>query len=558
MHTRPDTKVQPLRHVALGGFMGVGKSTVGRAVAARVGWPFVDLDATIEARHGPIPDLFEALGEAGFREIEASALRDVLAGPPAVIATGGGAWVDPGNRAALRASAFTAVLHAPLDVLAGRVAGSGRPLWDEAVAARYAARQPAYADADLQIDTGSLDVDGAAHAIVSAWARRRARGIVQVELGERSYDVVLADDLLGLGDAVRGCAPRARRALLVTDDQVGPLWAPAVRGSLEGVGLEVSTVSVPTGEAHKDLATWARIVDAALRSGLDRRSPIVALGGGVVGDMAGFAAACVQRGVPWVQVPTTSLAMADASVGGKTGFNHELGKNLVGAFHQPALVWAAMCTLDTLPPRDRRAGLAEVVKHALLDGPEALAGLERDAARLVGDGALDGEAWGRWIEHAVAVKARIVSADERETGLREVLNLGHTVAHGLETAALRRGWDVRHGEAVMVGLIAEARWADARGEVGGVPVGVPGLADRLTRLAEALGLPRSAPEGLDEDARAAMGHDKKREGASVHVPLLAAVGDARVLRVPIGGPQGLSGMWDAGRGGEGAAWRPTI
>jgi 3-dehydroquinate synthase len=534
--------------------MGVGKSTVGRAVAARVGWRFVDLDAEIEAKFGPIPALLDARGEPGFREVESAVLRDLLDGPAAVIATGGGAWIDPVNRAALRACAYTVVLTAPLGVLAARVAGTGRPLWDDAVEARFAARQAAYADADLHVDTAERDVEAAAHAIVLAWARARARGTVRVDLGERSYDVVLAEDLLGLGDAVRAVAPRARRALLVTDEHVAPLWAPTARGALEGAGLVVSTVTVPPGEGHKDLATWTGIVDAALRFGLDRRSPIVALGGGVVGDMAGFAAACVQRGVPWVQVPTTSLAMVDASVGGKTGVNHDLGKNLVGAFHQPSLVWAALSTLDTLPARDRRAGLAEVVKHALLDGPEALVGLERDAERLASEGALDAEAWGRWIAHAVRVKARVVEADERETGLREVLNLGHTVAHGLETAALRRGWDVRHGEAVMVGLIAEARWAEARGAVAGVAVGVPGLADRLARLAGALGLPCAAPDGIDGDALAAMGHDKKREGEAVSVPLLAAVGEARVARVPVAG---LEGLWGASRGAEGAAWRPT-
>jgi 3-dehydroquinate synthetase len=249
--------------------------------------------------------------------------------------------------------------------------------------------------------------------------------------------------------------------------------------------------------------------------------------------------------------------MVDASVGGKTGFNHELGKNLVGAFHQPALVWASLDTLATLPVRDRRAGLAEVVKHALLDGPASLAALEDDAATLADPDAVDATVWARWIAHAVAVKARIVQADERETGLREVLNLGHTVAHGLETAALQRGWDVRHGEAVMVGLVAEARWSAAQEAVGGVPVGVPGLADRLVRLANALGLPSSAPDGLDDDALVAMGHDKKREGASVHVPLLSAVGDARVVRVPVAGSVGLEGMWAAARAGGGPGWRPT-
>jgi 3-dehydroquinate synthase len=344
--------------------------------------------------------------------------------------------------------------------------------------------------------------------------------VVKVQLGARGYDVVVTPAWTGLG--ARVAALGSRRCALVTDTDVGPLHGAAVRAELAGAGLDVLDVAVPAGEAHKTVETWWSIVDALIAGRVDRRTPVVALGGGVTGDLAGFAAASVLRGVPLVQLPTTLLAMVDSSVGGKTGFNHPKGKNLVGAFHQPSLVWAALDTLRTLPARERAAGLGEVVKTALLGDATLLDAVERDATRLR-DG--DPDALAPVIARCVAIKAAVVAADEREEGPRAVLNAGHTYGHALE-AVLGFG-TLLHGEAVALGLVEEARWAIAAGVCA-----EPGLADRLAGIVGALGLPTRSPQ-VDRDALvAAMALDKKGFGDRMRLPLPVRSGRVDVVDVP--------------------------
>jgi 3-dehydroquinate synthase len=290
--------------------------------------------------------------------------------------------------------------------------------------------------------------------------------------------------------------------VLVTEDVVGPLWADAVVAALSG--FVVDRVVLPSGEANKGVETWYCCVDAILRLGVDRKTPILALGGGVLGDLVGFAAATVLRGVPFVQLPTTLLAMVDSSVGGKTGMNHDVGKNLIGAFYQPVLVYAALPTLDTLPVAERRAGLGEVVKTALLD-PDA-------TARIVGA--------------CVAIKAAIVAADEREAGQRAWLNAGHTVGHGLETAA---GYGVlRHGDAVGLGLVLETEWAVRAGLCADAA-----LPERLRGLLLRLGLPSEVPSLDRRVVVDAMRADKKTDGASIKIPVPARVGQMTLVDVPV-------------------------
>ena len=347
-----------------------------------------------------------------------------------------------------------------------------------------------------------------------------AATVVKVALGDRSYDVVIQASLSGLGEALRRLL-RATHCLVVTDTHVAPLWGDALRAELDTAGVQSTWVTLPAGEAHKHRDTWWQIVDGALAAGVDRKTPIVALGGGVVGDLAGFAAASVNRGVPFVQVPTTLLAMVDSSVGGKTGFNHARGKNLVGAFHQPALVWAALDTLGTLPARELRAGLGEVVKTALLADEAFLASLE-DQAPLLADGAPT--ALAPVVAACVCHKAAIVAEDEQERGRRAVLNLGHTVGHGLETAL---GYGVLlHGEAVALGLVEEARWAVRAGHCLD-----PALPARLVALHAAMGLPTSVPEVPLDQVVAAMLVDKKASGDTLTVPVVVRVGETALVRV---------------------------
>ncbi len=346
---------------------------------------------------------------------------------------------------------------------------------------------------------------------------------MRVELGERGYPIeVVAGGLEGLGAAVRRVlAPR--RAALVTNPTVGALYAEAAAESLRSAGIAVEVLEIPDGEAHKTVDTWRRLVDGLLALGVDRATPVVALGGGVTGDIAGFAAATTLRGLPFVQVPTTLLAMVDASVGGKTGVNHPAGKNLVGAFHQPALVHAALATLDTLEPAEYRAGLGEVVKHGLLADPAILELCERrPEAVLARDPAVVREL----VERSCAVKAAVVAEDERESGRRAVLNLGHTAGHALESALGHGTW--RHGECVAVGLVVEARLAARHGRC---PADLP---DRVCRVLAALGLPTAPPRLDRERVEAALSIDKKRDRGTLRLPVLEGVGRVRVDRASAG------------------------
>lgn len=348
------------------------------------------------------------------------------------------------------------------------------------------------------------------------------RPTLDVVSASGTYPVFVRPDLAGLGSEIAARWP-GRRALLATDTTVAPLWGDACVAAMEEGGVDV--VRLPpmvAGEPNKRRDAWWALVDAALRAGVDRSTPLVALGGGVVGDVAGFAAATLLRGLPLVMVPTTTLSMIDSSVGGKTGFNHELGKNLVGAFHAPGLVWIPLQALSTLPARSARAGVAEAVKVALIGDPVLFERLERCADALRRG---EREVWGPVIERSVAGKALVVQEDERERGRRALLNLGHTVGHAIEKVAGFGAWE--HGEAVAMGLVRELEVTSREGwtEDGG-------LAARTRRLVEALGLPSQVPETLSVSAlRGAVGVDKKADGAMLHLPVVRRLGVAEVCDV---------------------------
>lgn len=338
---------------------------------------------------------------------------------------------------------------------------------------------------------------------------------IEVPSGAGIYRVVVTRTFDGLREALP-----AARGVLVTEETVGPLHAAAVSREL---GARVrSTVVLPAGEDHKSPETWARCVDGLLAAPVDRTDAVIALGGGVLGDLAGFAAATTLRGLGLVQLPTTLLAMVDSSVGGKTGVNHPLGKNLIGAFHAPSLVWIAVDTLDTLPPAELRCGLGEVVKTGLAADADLLAALEGD----LGSAALgDRDALAEIVVRCVRIKAAIVGADERDAGPRLVLNAGHTVGHGIE-AALGPGV-MRHGEAVAIGLVAEARFAVATGVCTD-----PALPDRLVRLLRRLGLSSEVPDMDRARFLAAMGLDKKTAGDKIRLPLPVRAGEMILVDLP--------------------------
>ena len=349
---------------------------------------------------------------------------------------------------------------------------------------------------------------------LQASPRRR----VEVALGERSYAIEIGVGTLGeLGVAVkRTVAPT--RALVVTTPPVGRRYASRVLRSLRDAGLPARRFDVPDGERSKSLAQASRLYDALLAAGADRASAVIALGGGVVGDLAGFVAATLLRGIAVVQVPTTLLAMVDSSVGGKTGVNVSRGKNLVGAFHQPRLVWVDAATLATLPPRELRAGLAEVVKHAVIRDAALFAALESDAEALLTGGP---ERFVPLLERNCAIKAEVVARDERESGLRMILNFGHTLAHAIEALARYRG--VLHGEAVAMGMSFAARRSEALG------LAPPGTSGRLVALLARLGLPTELPAHPRRAYLAALSVDKKKRDAHVRFVALREIGRAETV-----------------------------
>ena len=341
---------------------------------------------------------------------------------------------------------------------------------------------------------------------------------LRVELGKRSYPIHIGPGLL---DDAALYAPhvKGRRAAVVTNETVAPLYAARVEAALARAGAVPVRIVLPDGEAHKDWQNLDRIFGELLKLQADRRTVLVAVGGGVVGDMTGFAAAAYQRGIAHVQVPTTLLAQVDSSVGGKTAINHPLGKNMIGAFHQPSAVIADTSSLATLPAREYASGLAEVVKYGAIRDPAFLAWIEREAAALL---ERDPTALDHAILRSCEIKAQIVAADEHERGARALLNFGHTFAHAIESATGYGNW--LHGEAVAAGMALAARLS---ARLGRIPMG---QADRLSALLERLGLPVAPPEFPVATWLEFMGRDKKNESGRITLILLDEMGRAAVAK----------------------------
>ena len=341
---------------------------------------------------------------------------------------------------------------------------------------------------------------------------------VEVGLGERSYPIQIGVGTLAGAGAEIARHTKATHAALVTVPPVGRRYAAVLRRSLREAGLRVDRFDVPDGDATKNLKQVAKLYDGLLERRADRNSVVVALGGGMVGDLAGFAAATYLRGVPFVQVPTTLLAMVDASVGGKVGVNLPQGKNLVGAFYQPKLVWIDVATLKTLPARERAAGMAEVIKKAAIWDERLFATLERDIEALMN---LEYALLLPVVERACEIKAEVVARDERESGLRMLLNFGHTLAHAVET--LTRYRRVLHGEAVAMGMVFAARLSE---ELDYAPAGT---AERLEALVRRAGLPTELPDFPRKAYLDALRVDKKMRDSRIRYVVLRGIGRAETV-----------------------------
>lgn len=344
---------------------------------------------------------------------------------------------------------------------------------------------------------------------------------VRIDLAERSYDVVIGPGLLGVVEPWIGL-PKATVAVIVTNTTVAPLYAHRLQERLAPLYKQVHVLALPDGEAHKDMATLETIFDHLLGHGCDRKTVLYALGGGVVGDMTGFAAACYMRGVPFVQVPTTLLAQVDSSVGGKTAVNHPRGKNMIGAFYQPQRVLCDLDTLRTLPAREISAGLAEVIKYGPIADAEFFSWLETHMNQLV---ELEPEALAHAVRRSCEIKAMVVGCDEREAGLRAILNFGHTFGHAIEAGLGFGVW--LHGEAVAAGMVMAADLSERLGLVSG------GLRARLAALLSRAGLPVAGPalSGVEEYLHH-MRVDKKAEGGEIRFVLIESLGRAVVRAAP--------------------------
>ena len=502
-------------NIVITGSMGTGKTVVGREVAQRLERPFVDMDAEIERRAGkPIARIFAEEGETVFRRMERELCHELAARRELVIATGGGALIPDENREILSANGLVVCLTCEVSELLHRLEGvEDRPLLHTAdrrqrIESLLMARAEAYGCIPHQIDTTSLTVDQAAKQVIALLHNPQAT-VLPVRYPGGEYAVHLAEGVLArLGMLLRE-AGFDGQAAVVSNPTVWSLHGETAEVALRAAGFKPLICLIPDGEQHKTPETVAGLYRDFVAGGLDRTGVVLAVGGGVVSDVAGFAAATYMRGLPFVPVPTTLLAMVDAAVGGKTGVDLPQGKNLVGAFKQPALVVADPQVLDTLSPVELRCGLAEVVKAAIIGDPVLFEWLEVNG--------LDDRA--EVIQRVLAVKIAVVEADPFEGGWRAVLNLGHTTGHALERVS---GYQLHHGEAVSIGMVAAARIAAELGRT------APALADRIEAILALCDLPVRCPPFDANVIWEAMAYDKKKRGRTLRWVLPRAIGDVEI------------------------------
>jgi 3-dehydroquinate synthase len=532
-------------NLVITGFSGTGKSAVAGEVAGRLDWDFLDTDGEIVKQAGkPIAQIFREDGEGKFRELERETIRRACRQRGMVMAVGGGAIVDPQNYELLVANGFIVCLEAKPETICKRLFAEAacnpetevRPLLAvdnplERIRQLKASRQPCYAKADWTIHTDGLSVRQVAEEVIRAW--RLVRGYAPgnegdediaclVETATESYPVFVGYGLLDkLGKKMKQAA-LSGKVTIVSDENVFSLYGSRVERILNGAGFAASSCVVPPGEETKSVGSGVRIYDFLVKHRTERDDIIVALGGGMVGDLAGFVAATFLRGMAWVQVPTSLMAMVDASIGGKVGVNHPEGKNLIGSFYQPSLVLADCETLGTLPQREVTSGWAEVIKYGLTLDREFFESLESNVSKLK---KLERKVLVQTIARSAAIKAQVVSQDEKEReGKRTILNYGHTIGHGLEAATRYKLF--LHGEAVAIGMMGAAKLSQ---RLGLLPS--PGV-KRQKALLRGFGLPTSlrtkgrAPKSSLAGVTRAMELDKKVKEKAIRWVLLDNIGKA--------------------------------
>ena len=548
------------KNIFLVGLMGSGKTTVGKILAKQLGMRFIDSDQEIESRTGAsISWIFEIEGEESFRKRETDVIRDLTAKEGVVLATGGGAVLSAENRRYLTERGTVIYLRASVNNVLQRTRhDKSRPLLQTEdprgkIEELYRQREPLYSEiADIVVYTGRQNVHAIVQIITEKIAARgkktatgrktrsqqadrkkhssqkkikmttrKAKNIrLKVDLGERSYPIEIGQGLLHDSKLMARLIKSARVAV-ITNEVVAPLYLDTLTQSLETAGKQVIPVILPDGEQEKNWSSLMKVFDILLENRCDRQTTLVALGGGVIGDLTGYAAASFMRGVPFVQVPTTLLADVDSSVGGKTGINHPLGKNMIGAFYQPEAVIADTLTLNTLPDRELSAGIAEVIKHGAILDTEFFDWMEKDMPKLL---SRDPAALAFAIARSCEIKADVVRQDERESGLRAILNFGHTFGHAIEAGLGFGEW--LHGEAVGCGMVMASDLSFRLGLLD------ERSKERIKKLVARAGLPTVAPDLGEDRWIELMRVDKKNAGGEIQFILLNSLGSAFVSPVP--------------------------
>jgi shikimate kinase/3-dehydroquinate synthase len=502
-------------NLILTGFMGTGKTTVGQLIAQRLGREFIDMDRWIEGRAGKsVAAIFAEDGEDRFRAWEVEACETLSKPQGLIIATGGWTLGPRQNRKAIQRGGRVFCLWAEPDAILARLTDkSDRPLLvgdDRAAKLRdlLKQREEVYRSFAWQIDTTKMDVAEvmlhvmALYGSISGAAEPDA---FYLPMGERGNAVLLGAGLLeSIGPLLRARGLRGTAAL-IGDSNVIEQHGDRVYQSLMLSGFEVLSLKVPAGEESKTLEMAGSLCEQLVQGGLERSGVVVALGGGVVGDLSGFVAATYLRGVPWVNCATTLLAMVDASIGGKTGVDLPSGKNLVGAFHPPLLTVSDLTVLRTLPEREFQSGMAEVIKAGIIGDVELFKMIEASSTDIQ-----------EIIRRSIKVKVDVVREDPFEKGRRAALNLGHTIGHGIEAASQ---FLLRHGEAIGIGTIAEVKIAEWLG------LAQPGLSDRIEMVTELVGLPTRFANLETDTIVQLMRSDKKKQLGRLKFALPRDVGD---------------------------------
>lgn len=502
-----------MTHIFLYGPPGTGKSTIGKILAQNLSLPFIDLDQVIELKAGiTIPKIMKQQGESAFRSLETSALIDLEDERESVVALGAGALLNDENRDFALTNGRVILLTAELEILIERLQNDSvkRPLLKgdlrEKLIALLEKRNEHYNSFPVIVNINEETADQNAHQVQMVMGRHHLSA-----MGE--YDVIVHSvEQIGHLLQERGL----KNPVIVTDENVAKFHAEKVAASLRASGFNPKVLTISAGEIHKNLETISVLWKSLLETGLDRKSTVIALGGGVIGDMAGFAASTYMRGIAWVGVPTTLLSMVDASMGGKTGFDLPEGKNLIGSFHPPKLVLADPQLLHTLPQVELISGMAEVVKHGIISDPELFKLCSRGLDWVKNN--LD-----EVIKRAMAVKIKIIEDDPYEKGFRAALNLGHTVGHAVELVSK---FNLRHGEAIAIGMAAEAKYA--------VRIGVAdmGLDEAIAESLKMLGLPVDIPKEMTrEEIVNAMKVDKKKNSNAIRFALPVEIGKIKLMDV---------------------------